>query len=175
MAEVAPAGAPEPQAAPPAWAAWFTPPLLVVLAADQATKHWVFAQPASSLPWWIDPSTNQGVAWGKFHAWPTAVLILTLVLIPVLGFIHWRWFRHAGRCENLAFGLILGGALGNAWDRVLTAAGAHGYQGVRDFVRVDLKPIGIDYVWPTFNVADAGISIGFAVLVLLAALRPAKT
>ncbi len=157
-----------------AWAAWFIPPLITVLAVDLVSKDRMFSRdPGQVMPWWVDLSYNPGVAWGRFGEWPFAVLILTLILIPTLAFIYWRWFRPVGRIENLAFGLILGGALGNAWDRVLTAIGMDWYHGVRDFICIDLKPIGINYIWPTFNVADAGISVGFALLVLLAALKPA--
>jgi signal peptidase II len=66
--------------------------------------------------------------------------------------------------ENLAFGLVLGGALGNAIDRVAFRLGRLG--GVRDFIHVDLGFWPLN-PFPTFNLADSGITVGFALLVLL--------
>lgn len=99
---------------------------------------------------------------------PTVVLILTLILIPTLIAVWWFTYRRDGWDSNLAFGLILGGAVGNAYDRVMTAVvgSAGGYKGVRDFIRIDLRLLGIDYTWPNFNVADSAITIGFIVLLL---------
>jgi lipoprotein signal peptidase len=101
-----------------------------------------------------------------------AVTLATVCLIPVLMLVWWTAWRQQGRIANLAFGAVLGGAIGNAYDRVMTAlvGPTGGYQGVRDFIRIDLRMLGIDYVWPNFNVADAAISTGFAVLVLLSLL-----
>jgi signal peptidase II len=55
-------------------------------------------------------------------------------------------------CAGLA--LILGGALGNLWDRV-----AYGH--VVDFL--DLHAMG--WHWPAFNIADAAISVGAGILI----------
>ncbi len=166
-----------------AWRRWFVPALALVLLVDQLTKLWLFALPVqtprfnaalpgpvSGMPGWIDRSYNPGVAWGMAGGFPGLVAVVTALLIPLLGWIWWRWFRLAGRWENLAFGAILGGALGNGIDRAL--ARLHALGGVRDFIRVDLQGVGIDYVWPTFNVADAGICCGFAVLALRSFVKP---
>jgi signal peptidase II len=160
------------------WQPWFWPWLVGVLVLDQLTKFWLFALPQDTrLPGWIERSCNRGVAWGMFQHRPGAVALLTAVLIPVLAWVWWRHFRRLGRCENLAFGAILGGAVGNGIDRLLAQLGR--LDGVRDFIRVDLHPVGIDYVWPTFNLADSGITTGFALLALLALAKakpaPAKT
>jgi signal peptidase II len=71
-------------------------------------------------------------------------------------FMVWMLRSHAGqKLFSLAIALILGGAIGNVIDRLL-----HGY--VVDF---------LDFYWgtwhfPAFNVADAGISVGAALLIL---------
>jgi signal peptidase II len=66
------------------------------------------------------------------------------------------------RLLGWAYGLVLGGALGNLWDRLL-----HGY--VVDFA---LAHYG-DHYFPAFNVADSAISIG-ATLWILSMLRDAR-
>ncbi len=109
---------------------------------------------------------NTGVAWSLLDQHPTLVALLTLVLIPVLAVAWWHWFRGQGALEDLAFGCILGGALGNAWDRLTGVLSADSLSGVRDFISVDLHHVGIPYIWPTFNIADVGISIGFVALIL---------
>ena len=164
------------------WQRWFWPCLVVVLVLDQLTKSWLFQQPIQApysasnpgsingFPEWIERSFNTGVAWGVLHRWPLAVACLTLVLVPVLSVVWWRFFRLAGRIENIALGAILGGALGNGIDRFQAICGM--LHGVRDFIMVDLHPIGIKYIWPTFNIADAGISVGFVLLAAIAVGKP---
>jgi signal peptidase II len=153
------------------WVRWFVPILLAVLIVDQVTKVWVFRMdPASFSPsGWLAQHHNTGVAWGIGNQAPLIVTLITLLLIPLLTWVWWKQFRPCGAAENLAFGAVLGGALGNAIDRVLTQFGQ--LHGVRDFIVVDLNHIGINYIWPTFNVADAGISCGVVLLSLLSLLR----
>ena len=62
-------------------------------------------------------------------------------------------------CTGLA--LILGGALGNLWDRLTLG-------GVVDFL--DFHAAG--WHWPAFNVADSGITVGAAILILESFLQP---
>jgi signal peptidase II len=173
---VAPSAAPGAAPSFTPWARWFVPILFTVLIIDQVTKVLVFRiDPASLLSsGWLAQHHNTGVAWGIGNQVPLIVTLITLLLIPLLTWVWWKQFRPCGAAENLAFGAVLGGALGNAIDRVLTQFGH--LQGVRDFIVVDLNHIGINYIWPTFNVADAGISCGVVLLALLSLLkRPAPT
>lgn len=159
-----------------AWAPWFLPALATALIADLATKVWAF-----SLPWYapgrdevfaIAQAYNKGVAWSMGSSTPWLVAALTFVLIPVLGLVWWFSYRGAGRAANLAFGMVLGGALGNAWDRLLASAGHSGILGVRDFIHVNLHVPFFD-PWPTFNIADSAICVGFALLLIATWRRPA--
>jgi signal peptidase II len=76
------------------------------------------------------------------------------------GFIVWMLKRHGGqRLFGWALALILGGALGNVIDRLL-----HGH--VIDFIQVHYA----GWFFPSFNVADAAISVG-AVLLIMDELR----
>jgi signal peptidase II len=155
------------------WRRWFFPVALATLLLDQATKSWLFSLPSDArLPSWIVRAENSGVAWSIGHQLPLLVAAITLVLIPVLCWVWWRWFRPIGPLENLAFGAILGGAVGNGIDRVLAQFGQLG--GVRDFIRVDLGFPPAD-PWPTFNIADAGITCGFLILVMLSFRKPAAS
>jgi signal peptidase II len=144
------------------WAVWFWPALLATLVLDLATKYAVFAQPKSRLPDWMEKHYNTGVAWSMLAEYPGVVAGLTAVLIPLIGWVWWSGYRKLGWPENLAFGLILGGALGNGYDRALARFGA--WPGVRDFIHVDLGFWPLD-PWPTFNIADSGITVGALLLV----------
>jgi len=144
------------------WTRWFWPPLIATLVLDLVSKSVVFAMPSANLPTWMERHFNTGVAWSLFDRHPEFVAILTAVLIPLLAWVWWSGYRKLGRSENLAFGLILGGALGNGYDRLLAMLGC--WPGVRDFIHVDLSHVGIAYIWPTFNLADSGITVGFILL-----------
>ena len=102
---------------------------------------------------------NTHGAFGLFG--DTAALLIGMALI-VLG-IFWWAFRDLARHSALvriAFGAIVGGAVGNIVDRVHL-------HFVVDFI--DLR------WWPVFNVADSCITIGVALLVLASLKREART
>jgi signal peptidase II len=92
--------------------------------------------------------------------------VLTLVAVIVVVFIVRIARRLASTGWAVALGLVLGGALGNLTDRLLRAPGPlRGH--VVDMVSL-FAPDGS--VWPVFNLADAAIVTGGALLVLLAVL-----
>ncbi len=147
------------------WWPWFGGALLATLILDLVSKQVLFAMaPDTAFPSWIRLAENRGVAWSLLADHPWVVLGLTLLLIPVLTVVWWTSYRKEGLWSNLAFGLVLGGALGNAVDRVGMRLGKVG--GVRDFIHVDLGFPPFD-PWPTFNIADSGICIGFALILLI--------
>lgn len=96
---------------------------------------------------------NTGTAFSMFRG-------ASLVWIPVtiaIGAVLWLWLRSLAEprpLQQFAFGLVIGGAIGNIIDRVRL-----GY--VVDFV--DLR-INDQWRWYVFNVADAAICIGVALL-----------
>jgi lipoprotein signal peptidase len=124
---------------------------------------------------WIEPAVNKGVAWSMFAQFPSAVALMTVLLVPAIAVWYWRSYRSSPRLtEHLAFALILGGAIGNKWDRLASLLPGDRIGGVRDFLHVDLNRIGIDYIWPTFNLADSWICIGAGLLFLGAWMTPQR-
>jgi signal peptidase II len=137
-----------------------------VLAADRATK---FAIERYTSPYFrfsvvsdivtLVHNQNPGIAFGVFSnstsPWLAPLLLLSSTLVMVL--LGWLLVsgRAGGHLAQLGLALILGGAAGNALDRLI-----HG--GVTDFVEVRLG----SYVWPAFNLADSAISIGAALVVI---------
>lgn len=128
---------------------------LVVIILDQWTKWLAFDRlsPASSesiLPGVsLGQTRNEGIAFGVFAGKPWIVFSLMAIALAVL---LWFYVRHRKRPGLwLATGLLLGGAIGNAIDRI-----SLGY--VRDFIEFPH--------FPSFNIADVAITFGVIVLVL---------
>ena len=106
---------------------------------------------------------NKGAAWGMFSEYSG---ILTLLSFAVLLFIF--CFRkqlelHRGTVQ-IAFGLLIGGILGNLIDRIRVGH-------VIDFIDIHL-PFTLPYIlpygrWPAFNIADSSIVIGMLFYLLL--------
>ena len=127
----------------------------VVIILDQWTKWLAFSQLTagdsdSILPGVsLGQTRNEGIAFGVFAGKPWIVFTLMGIALAVLV---WFYLRHRGRPGLwLATGLLLGGAIGNAIDRI-----SLGY--VRDFIELPH--------FPSFNVADIAITFGVIVLVL---------
>jgi signal peptidase II len=91
-------------------------------------------------------------------------VILTAVVV-----IAWMVVRHGHHriLSGLAFGLILGGAVGNLIDRVL-------YGWVLDFLHVWIRVGDKTWSWPDFNVADSAITVGAVILIFTEIFRPSE-
>lgn len=101
--------------------------------------------------------TNDGAAWSIFSS---RRLFLILIGVCAIYFIvkFISDFKETKR-NTLAFGLLLGGCLGNLYDRVI-----YGY--VRDFIYFKFG----SYSYPIFNVADIGVVMG-TILLLYACMK----
>lgn len=136
---------------------------VTVIALDQAVKFWVlyvFNLPARLTEPVIGPFSltmvmNRGVSFGLLTADQELTRwALSAFSLIVAGALAW-WARRADRpLMAIALGLIIGGAIGNAIDRVRFGA-------VVDFL--DFSRMMFPWV---FNVADSGITIGVALLLL---------
>ena len=106
---------------------------------------------------------NEGAAWGMFSEYSE---ILSLLAFVVLLFIY-LFRKHLEFNRNsiqIAFGLLIGGILGNLIDRLRVGH-------VIDFIDIHL-PFTLPYIlpygrWPAFNVADSAIVIGMFFYLLL--------
>lgn len=101
---------------------------------------------------------NTGVAFGIMNDYGHVLrLVITVCVIVLLGVSY--TFRHAPKNQQFAFGLIMGGALGNWIDRLRL-----GY--VIDFL--DFR------VWPVFNVADSCITTGICLFIWIQLTHKSK-
>ncbi|HEX3354952.1 MAG: signal peptidase II [Terriglobales bacterium] len=139
---------------------------VLVLVLDRAAK-WVVARNISLhdniqiIPGFfrLTHVENRGAAFGLFadssSEWKITVLVtFSIVALAIVSVLLWR-NSHSMRSTGIGLALILGGAVGNLWDRLVSGK-------VVDFL---LFYIG-QYQWPAFNVADSAIVIGAGLLIL---------
>jgi signal peptidase II len=141
---------------------------------DLSTKAMVFARigeppatPVTLIPNVLELHTsyNSGALWGFGRNLPHSSLIFAaLSVVAALAICYWLFVKGAASDGRLtaALGLIMAGALGNCYDRLMLGK-------VRDFVHFHVDPIGFDCA--IFNFADNMLVAGAIVLMLLA-LRP---
>ena len=139
----------------------------ILLLADQVHKHWMLfvydiaqRQPVNVAPFLdLVMAWNPGISYSLFAAETQAgrLTLLAITLTITLGLAIWLW-RAQDRLTALALGFIVGGALGNAWDR-------YAYGAVADFFHlyVDTERWG-RLSWYIFNIADVAIVAGVGLL-----------
>jgi signal peptidase II len=131
---------------------------VVILLSDQGTKFWVtqtipYGTYLNPIPvidgflYWVHIG-NTGAAWGMLQGFGLLLGIFAIITIAVIFAFRRVLLLHTVPMQ-IAFGLLIGGILGNLVDRVFVGH-------VIDFVDVHLP----FYRWPAFNVADSGICVG---------------
>jgi len=133
---------------------------LLVIAADQLSKWWIVSNLAVGETlanygfFRVIRVQNTGAAFGIFQGHPLIFTIIDFLGIAVLLFLvlflSRRWPFLDRMWVRSGVGLILGGTVGNLIDRLRVGQ-------VTDFL--DFK------IWPTFNVADASITVGVIILI----------
>ncbi|MBA2878768.1 signal peptidase II [Anoxybacillus ayderensis] len=131
----------------------------VVIVIDQWTKWLVvrYMELGESIPiienvLYMTSHRNRGAAWGMLQGQFWLFYLITIVV--VIGIIVYiQRLQPTERLFGVALGLMLGGAIGNFIDRVFR-------KEVVDFVHTYI----FDYSFPIFNVADAALTVGVALL-----------
>jgi signal peptidase II len=131
-------------------------------ALDQALKLWllfVFGladRGTVSLTPFLDLALtwNTGISYGLFPQEGAVGQWVLLAVKAAVVLLLLVWLGRAGsRLTAVALGLIIGGAIGNAIDRVA-------YGAVVDFILLHLTTAGFSFQWYVFNLADAAIVAG---------------
>jgi signal peptidase II len=97
---------------------------------------------------------NHGVSFGLLSGFTPWWALASLSLVVVAILFVWLWQTHSGLL-SIGLGLLIGGALANALDRI-----RHG--AVIDFLDFHFA----QYHWPAFNLADAAIVCGAGLLII---------
>jgi signal peptidase II len=138
----------------------------VVVVLDRWTKHVVAKRISLYSHIQVIPgffrlthTENTGAAFSLFADspahWKTGLLIaFSVVALAVVSVLLWKNDR-AHVVTGVGLALIMGGALGNLWDRVTSGR-------VVDFLLLYVKR----YQWPVFNLADSAIVVGAGLLIL---------
>jgi len=155
----------------PGWATRKAKTLALVLftgvSVDQLCK---LAVESGLAPWerialipgffYVTHTRNPGAAFGLFASVPEDIRLMTFVVVFLCALLVfaavYRRLAPGDRIQSLGLGLIVAGAAGNFADRLLR-------DEVVDFIHVRLWG---GYAWPDFNVADACIVTGVAILVI---------
>ena len=130
---------------------------------DQLSKTWItdiVMQPPRTVP--LTPFCNlvlvhnRGISFGLFSTNENYApyIFSSIAAIISISLVIWLW-QAERNLVTIALGMILGGAVGNVIDRLSIGE-------VVDFL--DFHAAG--YHWPTFNVADIGITCGAALLII---------
>ena len=141
---------------------WLAPAIVLgILVADQITKSWVVSAFSDAPLSIVGNDVELRVirnAGGAFSLFTNATFVLA-VLALIMSVVLVRAVMQARDTWTVvALSLVLGGALGNLSDRIARSPG---------FLRGQV----VDYVhigpWPSFNVADAAVSTGVVLLLVL--------
>lgn len=106
---------------------------------------------------------NPGAAWGFFQEFKE-LLIITSIIALIIIYLARSHFQLHEKPMQLAFGLLIGGIIGNLVDRIRMGH-------VIDFIDIHL-PFSIPNIipdgrWPAFNIADSAIVIGLITYTIL--------
>lgn len=137
------------------FAFWITAATVVAL--DQITKAIVRSTmeigerwPSGDWPVYFRHVTNTGAAFGSLQNATTLLIVMTFIGLAAI-YLYYRNPPFQHWIASIAIGLMLGGAVGNLIDRVRV-------RRVVDFVHFPH--------FPNFNVADASINLGVAILII---------
>jgi signal peptidase II len=148
---------------------WLVPGMIagLLLLLDQLSKRWVVQElgptPGSRQIFLVGDwfslmyVQNTGIAFGFFKGMSSVFMVVALLVAAGIIYAYLCYLPNRSLWVQVSTGLILGGALGNVVDRLLL-------QHVVDFIQVGW--------WPTFNLADSGISVGVVLLACYLLLTP---
>lgn len=156
------------------WRGWLIALSALIIALDRYTKHWVSHHIALGNVIVVVPHVfaishvmNPGAAFSMFSDSPHPertrwMLILFSIVAAIVVFVILLRIGRRLTLTTVGLALVLGGAIGNAWDRIA-------YGTVVDFLQVHI----VHYHWPDFNCADSAIVVG-GILLLIDSLLPLR-
>ena len=138
--------------------------VLIIFLIDRLSKYWILelSKPLGELNIQITSFLNFNLIWNNGIAFGLLSFaenfyynLVTFIIIIVTTLVTWFAFKSKG-LEKISFLMIIGGALGNIFDRIY-------YTSVIDFIDVSYK----NFHWFIFNVADIFITLGVIMLIYI--------
>ena len=126
-----------------------------VIIIDQVTKYFLYGITASLIGdfLWLEEAFNTGASFGMFKNGTVFFIIISTPLIALMIWLLISKNKHITKYLKLCIGILLGGTLGNYFDRILLG-------GVRDFIYFK----SIDFA--IFNMADVAITVGTTMIAI---------
>lgn len=139
-----------------------------VVMVDQFTKGWALAHYALTprhIIWTLELTVahNTGTAFSLLSGKGVGPVV-ALVAIVVIAVVARSMRGVSGRAPSIAVGFVVGGALGNLWDRAFRSHAGFLQGAVVDWINFQW--------WPVFNVADSAIVVGAIMLAVVAMRTP---
>ena len=103
---------------------------------------------------------NTGIAFGLFQSESIFYHLISIMILIVIFFLGFWLYRSEIKIEKIALSVVIGGALGNWYDRIR-------FNAVPDFIDFHY----LDFHWFIFNVSDIVITIGIILLLLSELLK----
>ncbi|CAM3843475.1 signal peptidase II [Xenorhabdus thuongxuanensis] len=144
--------------------------VVVVLILDLGSKylvlqHFTLYESIPLIPYFnLTYAQNLGAAFSFLAdkgGWQRWFFALVAVAITVVLLVMMYRSNAKQKLSNIAYALVIGGALGNLFDRLV-----HGF--VVDFIDFYVG----EWHWPTFNIADSAICIGAALIIIESFISP---
>ena len=134
--------------------------LVIIFFFDRASKSKIindFNQSTYYINEYInfDLIWNIGIGFGLFSTDLTLFYTLVTILIGLVILLLFYFFAESDTLDKLIYSIIIGGAIGNFYDRLI-------YKAVPDFIDIHYN----NFHWFTFNVADIFITIGILIFIL---------
>ena len=135
---------------------WYLIICIVLFGVDQLTKVLLYGKEMSLIGdflWLKRVPLNTGAAWGSFDGGRWVFIVLSVVIAGIIIYLLFSKKHFNSKFFKITLGVMLGGLLGNLFDRIV-------YAGVRDFLAFNF------FDFPVFNVADIAITIATIMLMI---------
>ena len=134
--------------------------ILIIFGADRYSKIKIIEEFNDSIVYVnnflnFDLIWNTGIGFGILSSSTSVIYnFISIIIGTIIAFLIWISLK-SDKIDKIIFSLIIGGALGNLYDRLI-------FKAVPDFIDMHYN----NFHWFTFNIADVFISIGVIIFVL---------